>query len=86
MRFKEFSKYFGGSYMPYWYGAFVLVVGWFVINLFNNASVSRYELTAYDNAGNALGSKIVDARTMTPPEKLPVTKSYKPVKPVKFLD
>jgi len=72
--------------MPWWYGAFAIVLIWFAVNLVNNSSVSRYELTAYDNAGNVIGSKTVGAQTMTPPEKLPVPKSYKPVKSIGFLD
>lgn len=72
--------------MPYWYAAFAVIMIWFILNLVNNSSVSRYELTAYDANGKELGSKTVMAETMTPPERLPVTKAYKPVKPVKFLN
>lgn len=70
--------------MKYWYVAFVLVISWFVINLVNNSAVSRYKLTAYDNSGKVIGSKEVRADSMTRPERLPVTKSYEPVKPIKF--
>ncbi|MGE4466063.1 hypothetical protein [Sphaerochaeta sp.] len=85
MNMKRFNQYFGGKYMRYWYVAFVLVIAWFVLNLFNNGSVSRYELTAYDADGKVLDSMMVDASSMSQPETLPVPKSYKPVKPVKFL-
>jgi len=72
--------------MKYWYVAFAVVMLWFILNLLNNAAVSRYELTAYDSDGNVIGSTEVQSGTMAPPERLPITKSYKPYKPVKFLD
>lgn len=85
MSIKKFNQYFGGKYMKYWYVAFVLVMGWFLLNLFNNGAVHRYVLTAYDSDGKVLASAEVDAATMSQPESLPVTKSYSPIKPVKFL-
>lgn len=86
MKLSSFSQYFGGRYMFYWYAAFVVVVGWFALNLVNNSAVSSYEITAYDTDGKALASQIVHADSMTPPERLPITKAYRPIKPVKFLD
>lgn len=86
MKLKSISQYFGGRYMKFWYVAFVLVMGWFVLGLVNRMAVSSYELTGYDSNGNVVGTKIVDMNTMTNPDRLPVTKSYKPIKPVKFLD
>jgi len=72
--------------MPYWYVAFVLVVGWFVINLVNKGAVSKYEITLYSDDGKAVGTKVIERATMPRPERLPVAKSYKPIKPIKFLD
>lgn len=86
MNTKNFSQYFGGKYMKYWYVAFVVVMGWFVLNLANSIAVSSYELTAYDQNGRALGSEIVHRDTMSKPERLPITKAYRPVKPIKFLN
>jgi hypothetical protein len=85
MNMKRFNQYFGGKYMKYWYVAFVLVISWFMLNLFNNGSVNRYELTAYSADGKVLDSMVVEPGSMSPPESLPVPKAYKPVKPVKFL-
>ncbi|MGE4318695.1 MAG: hypothetical protein AB7E96_07280 [Deferribacterales bacterium] len=85
MNIKKFNQYFGGRYMPYWYVAFALVMGWFLLNLFNNSSVQRYELTAYDTDGKVIDSMEVSASTMSQPESLPITKAYRPIKPVKFL-
>jgi uncharacterized protein YuzE len=86
MRYKDFTKYFGGDYMRYWYIAFAVVIIWFTINLVNNSAVREYELTAYDTNGKVIGTKAVNANTMTAPERLPISKSYKPKKPIKFLD
>jgi len=85
MNFRSFSRYFGGIYMKYWYAAFAVVMLWFLLNLFNNGAVSSYKLTAYSTDGSVIGSKIVRADSMTAPERLPVSKSYEPIKPVKFL-
>ena len=85
MKMKDFNKYFGGRYMRYWYVAFVLVMGWFILNLFNNSSVTRYMLTYYDANGNVLDSAEVSTSTMNQPETLPISKSYTPIKPVIFL-
>jgi hypothetical protein len=86
MSIKNFGQYFGGQYMKYWYIAFVLVIGWFTIHLVNNGAVNKYELTIYDSNGKIVEKKIVDGRTMPRPERLAITKSYKPIKPIKFLD
>ena len=86
MKFKQFSQYFGGKYMPWWYGAFAVVMLWFLLNMVNNSAVTTYELTAYDSSGKVVGTKTVNGNTMTAPERLPVTKEYRPVKPVKFLN
>jgi len=72
--------------MRYWYAAFAIVIIWFTINMVNNSAVRSYELTGYDQNGNKLGSQIVNADTMTAPERLPITKAYKPLKPIGFLD
>lgn len=72
--------------MKYWYIAFVAVVLWFTVNLVNNGAVSSYELIGFDASGNVVGSKTVHMNSMTPPERLPVTKSYRPIKPIKILD
>lgn len=85
MNIKRFNQYFGGRYMKYWYVAFVIVMSWFVVNLFNNGSVHTYVLTAYSNDGKPLNSMVVDQVNMVQPEALPVAKAYKPVKPIKFL-
>lgn len=85
MNMKKFNQYFGGKYMRYWYGAFVLVMGWFLLNLFNNGSVNSYILTAYDTDGKSMGSMEVSVSSMSQPESLPVSKEYTPIKPVKFL-
>lgn len=71
--------------MRYWYVAFVLVMGWFLLNVFNNGSVNSYILKAYDTDGTPLGSMEVSVSTMSQPESLPVAKEYVPIKPVKFL-
>jgi hypothetical protein len=81
----ELRDFFGGRSMKYWYVAFVISIGWLVATLANNGSVSQYELTIYDNEGNAVKTEIVDKYRMKQPETLPVTKSYKPIKPVSFL-
>jgi len=72
--------------MRYWYIAFAVVIIWFTVNMVNNGAVSSYELTAYDNAGNVVGTKVVNGDTMSAPERLPITKSYKPLKPIGILD
>jgi len=86
MSYKKFSQYFGGRYMKYWYVAFAFVVIWFTVNLVNSSAVSSYELVGYDNKGNVVGRKVVNTDSMTPPERLPVAKAYRPIKPIKFLD
>ena len=86
MKYSNFTQYFGGRYMKYWYVAFALVMIWFVINLLNNSVVSRYHLTAYDSSGKVVGSKEVRADSMSRPERLPISKSYEPIKPIKFLN
>jgi len=86
MKYKEFTKYFGGQYMRYWYMAFAVVVIWFTVNLVNNGAVSEYKLTGYDSNGTVIGTKTVRADSMTPPERLPITKAYEPIKPIKFLN
>lgn len=72
--------------MKYWYVAFVVVLGWFILIMVNNSAVSKYKLTAYDSNGKVLGTQIVHRQAMAPPESLPVTKSYTPLKPIGFLD
>lgn len=86
MRYKDFTKYFGGEYMRYWYIAFAVVVIWFTVNLVNNSAVREFQLTAYDANGKVIGEKTVRADTMTPPERLPISKSYSPKKPIGFLN
>lgn len=85
MNMKKFNQYFGGRYMKYWYAAFVVVMGWFIVNQFNDAAVTRYVLTAYDPHGNVIDSMEVNQATMNQPESLPITKAYTPIKPIKFL-
>lgn len=85
MNMKKFNQYFGGQYMKYWYVAFVIVMGWFILTSFNNASVNRYVLIAYDPAGNVIDTMEVTQSTMSQPESLPITKAYTPLKPIKFL-
>lgn len=82
---KQFNQYFGGRYMKYWYVAFFVVMAWFIVNLFNDASVNRYVLTAYDATGHPIDSMEVNQTTMNQPESLPITKAYTPIKPIKFL-
>jgi hypothetical protein len=86
MKIREISQYFGGRYMRYWYVAFAAVMIWFIVNLLNNSAVSKYEFTAFDSEGNVLGKTIVQRGSMVDPERLPVTKAYKPIKPIGFLD
>ncbi|MGE4496843.1 MAG: hypothetical protein AB7E48_03110 [Deferribacterales bacterium] len=81
----ELRDIFGGASMKYWYVAFIISMAWLVASLVNNAAVSQYELTLYDNEGKVIETKIVDKYRLQTPESLPVTKSYKPIKPVSFL-
>lgn len=81
----ELRDIFGGASMKYWYVAFIISMAWLVGSLVNSSAVSKYELTFYDNEGNIIKTEIVDRSRFQAPETLPVTKSYKPIKPLSFL-
>lgn len=83
----ELRNIFGGTSMKYWYVAFIISMAGLVAVLINSASVTQFELTIYDNEGRVVETRIVDKDDveLRSPENLPVTKSYKPLKPVSFL-
>lgn len=83
----ELRNIFGGTGMKYWYVAFIISMAWLVAALVNSAAVSQFELTVYDNEGRVVETRIVNRSDaeLRSPENLPVTKSYKPIKPVSFL-
>lgn len=78
---KKFSKYFGGIYMPYWYGAFVVVIALMLLSYINVASVDKFVLKTFDANGNLLKEETITKKDLeridTP---LPISKAFHPIK------
>jgi len=78
---KKFSKYFGGIYMPYWYGAFVVVIAFMLASYINVASVEKYKLVIFNTNGTPIEEKTVsriDLERLDAP--LPLSKAFHPIK------
>ncbi|WP_022852135.1 hypothetical protein [Limisalsivibrio acetivorans] len=81
----EFSRFFTGSSLKYWYIAFVISLAWLIGSMVNARAVTQYEVTLYDRDGQVKDVRIVDKYRLQAPESLQVPKSYRPIKPVSFL-
>jgi len=78
----KMNSIFTGKFLKYWYIAFFIVIGYMFLLMANNGAVSQYELTIYDEQGKVVETKIMDRNNWQAPESLPVTKSYRPIKPL----
>ncbi len=78
---KKIGKYFGGVYMPYWYGAFVVVVALMLASYINVASVDKFKLKIFDQNGNLIEEKEISKRDLEKYDApLPISKAFHPVK------
>ena len=82
MIFRDFNRFFTGKYLKYWYAALFVVIAWIVIVTFNNRNVNKFEVTIYNSNGEVVEKRIIDRYNWVSPEKLPVTKTYRPIKPL----
>ncbi|MEF3254030.1 MAG: hypothetical protein K6348_00455 [Deferribacterales bacterium] len=78
---KKFSRYFGGEYMPYWYGAFVVIVIIMFFNFINASSVEKYKLKIFDPSGKLIEEKIITKMELERyGDPLPLSKAFEPIK------
>jgi hypothetical protein len=81
---KRFNFIFTGNYLKVWYVACVITVAIMVFNFVRLNRVQDFELTVFDSGGNVVSVETVhltnDYEKMALYSRLPVTKSFKPIK------
>lgn len=78
----KFNQYFTGKYLKFWYAAFAVTLIWFALTMFNNGGVKKYELTIFNAKGEVVRTMVMDRTNWKIPETLPMTKVYRPIKPI----
>ncbi len=78
---KNFTKYFGGEYIKYWYAAFGIILIVMIFSMVNDKSVTSYKLYIYNQDGTIKSEEEVpygyyDVERLN----LPVNKKFVPNK------
>lgn len=67
--------------MPYWYGAFGIVVVVMFAQFLNNSSVEKYKLKIFDDKGRQIEEQTLSRSDLDKFDKsLPVSKAFIPLK------
>ncbi|PMP70853.1 MAG: hypothetical protein C0187_04865 [Calditerrivibrio nitroreducens] len=67
--------------MPYWYGAFVVVIALMLFSYINVASVDKFALKIFDANGNLVKEETVTKKDLERIDApLPISKAFHPIK------
>lgn len=78
--FKNWTKYFGGKYMKYWYIAFAVVVAFMFASSINDAGVKNFKYTAYNRDGSVNYTEDIPIELIPFKIKADEPKAIEPVK------
>ncbi len=60
MSIRNFTRFFGGKYMKYWYIAAVLIIISMVVSYMNAKNIEGLNLTIYSNEGEIVKEVFID--------------------------